>query len=195
MSFINGIGALGSGLSSLAALAAQDEADQRRPSLLSSPATATQAPPTDDAAPAKASAPTPAAAAIAATGSVPPDLLPIYESAAKRTGIPVDVLIAQGKQESGWNPNAVGSAGEIGVMQVKPSTAANPGYGLKPIDPATLKDPAVNIAFAADYLRARAGFGADLSSPAALNRALTAYNGGGDPRYVQNVRQHMGTQS
>ena len=63
---------------------------------------------------------------------------------------------------------------------------------MRGVDPATLKDPAANIAFAADYLKARAGQNADFSNPSIVNTALAAYNGGGDPRYVQNVRRYMG---
>jgi hypothetical protein len=123
--------------------------------------------------------------------TAPAALMPLYEAASKRTGIPVAVLIAQAKQESGFNPNAVGKAGEIGLHQIKPSTAANPGFGLKGVDPSTLNDPAVNINFAADYLKARAGKDANFNDPTTVDAALAAYNAGGDPRYVQNVRQHM----
>lgn len=187
MSLLNGLGA---SLSSFGALGLKDEADQQaqapRPLLNSTPA----------AAPAAGIAGAPGATeatdvpAPSSVKGVPQDLLPIYQAASKRTGIPVDVLIAQGKQESNFDPNAVGSAGEIGIHQIKPSTAAQPGFGLKGIDPATLKDPAVNINFAADYLKARAG-NPNFNDPAAVNAALASYNGGGDPNYVANVRRHM----
>jgi soluble lytic murein transglycosylase-like protein len=134
----------------------------------------------------------PPGTSIATGGSiaVPPELLPIYQEASARTGIPVDVLIAQGKQESGFNPNAVGGAGEIGLHQIKPSTAKDPGFGMTGIDPATLKDPRVNINFAADYLKARGGPRTDFSDPATVNAALKNYNGGGDPNYVANVNRY-----
>jgi soluble lytic murein transglycosylase-like protein len=184
VSLINGFSALGSGLN-----AKDADAQVRAPLMNSAPAaTALESTP-------PASAPAQAAqAALASTtpANVPADLLPIYQAAAKRTGIPVDLLIAQGKQESNFNADAVGSAGEIGLHQVKPSTAANPGYGLKGIDPATLKDAAVNIAFAADYLKAKAGGNVDWNDPKAVDTALAKYNGGGDPNYVANVRSHMG---
>lgn len=189
MSLINGFSALGSGLNAFADNAAKDAAAQVRAPLLSSaPAASPESTPPAPSAPAQAAQ---AALASATPANVPPDLLPIYQAAAKRTGIPVDVLIAQGKQESGFNADAVGSAGEIGIHQVKPSTAANPGYGLPGIDPATLKDPAVNIGFAADYMRAKAG-NVNFNDPAAVDAALKSFNGGGDPNYVANVRQHMG---
>lgn len=163
-----------------------------------------------DATTAAAAAPAPAAPGAAAatptdkgtvavpagkgTIAVPAALMPIYQAAAARTGIPVAVLIAQGKQESDFNPNAVGSAGEIGIHQIKPSTAADPGYGLKGIDPRTLQDPSANINFAADYLKARAG-NPNFNDPASVDAALAAYNSGGDPNYVANVRRYMGAPS
>lgn len=190
MSLINGLGA---GLAAFGALGLKDEADQAeqartaRPLLNSTPAA--DAPAVGIAAAPGATAATDVPAPSSVKG-VPPDLLPIYQAASKRTGIPVDVLIAQGKQESNFNPDAIGSAGEIGIHQIKPTTAADPGYGLKGIDPATLKDPAVNINFAADYLKAKAG-NPNFNDPASVDAALAAYNGGGDKNYVANVRQHM----
>jgi soluble lytic murein transglycosylase-like protein len=195
VSLINGISGLGSGLGVFAGNAEQDLATQTRAPLLNSATPAAPAAATPDATPAGPAPATAAQAALATasggSANVPVDYLPIYQAAAKRTGIPIDVLIAQGKQESNFDPNAVGSAGEIGLHQVKPSTAADPGYGLKGIDPATLKDPAVNINFAADYMRAKAG-NPNFNDPASVDAALKAYNGGGDPNYVANVRSHMG---
>lgn len=197
-SFLNGLGSLAQGLSSFSANSAADKATQAAaaPAPAAAPAAAPDTPPAAAATPAAADPDAPPAAAAkpgaAIPAGVPANLLAIYTAAAKRTGIPVAVLVAQGKQESNFNPNAVGSAGEIGISQIKPSTAAQPGYGMKGIDPATLKDPAVNINFAADYLRARAGNGVDFANPKAVDAALTSYNGGGDKNYVANVRQHMG---
>lgn len=186
MSLLNGIAGFASGLSNFSGAALTD--DTNRKSLMNSTSTdATAAAP----APAAAPASTPAPAAATSVAGVPSQYLPIYEAASKRTGIPLDILIAQGKQESGFNPNAIGSAGEIGLQQVKPSTAANPGYGLKGIDPATLKDPTVNINFAADYMKARAG-NPNFNDPASVDAALQSYNAGGDPNYVANVRSHLG---
>lgn len=139
-----------------------------------------------------AAATQPAASAAASAAGVPAALIPVYQAASKRTGIPVAVLIAQGRQESDFNPNEIGSAGEIGIHQIKPSTALEPGYGVTPIDPKTLKDPVVNINFAASYLRAKAGMGVDFSDPRVVDHALALYNAGGDPHYVSNVRRYMG---
>jgi soluble lytic murein transglycosylase-like protein len=126
-----------------------------------------------------------------ADAKVPDEWIPYYQEASQRTGIPVDVLIAQARQESGFNASATGKAGEIGVHQIKPSTAAEPGFGVRPIDPATLKDPRANINFAADYLKAHLPPGADPKDPAAIRLALKGYNGGGDPNYVANVTRYL----
>jgi len=125
------------------------------------------------------------------TATVPPELMPHFQEASARTGIPVDVLIAQARQESSFNANAVGGAGEIGIGQILPSTARNPGYGLPGVDPAALKDPRTNINFQADYLKALLPPGADPKDPAAIRAALLRYNGGGDPNYVNNVTRYL----
>jgi soluble lytic murein transglycosylase-like protein len=127
-----------------------------------------------------------------AGGSLPAEYLPYYQEASARTGIPVNVLIAQGKQESGFNPNATGGAGEIGLHQILPATAQSPGFGMAGVDPATLRDPRANINFAADYLKARGGPRTDFSNPANVEAALKNYNGGGDPNYVQHVMRYAG---
>ena len=122
---------------------------------------------------------------------VPPEYMPMFEAAAKRNNIPVDLLIAQARQESGFNPNAAGG----GLMQIQDKTALKPGFGMQGVQsPAILKDPATNINFGADYLAARAkAIGADLNTPQGQALALREYNGGGDPKYVQNVTRYMPT--
>lgn len=193
MSFLNGLGSLSADFAALAKNSATDDEAQAETTPTPAVAAHVAAPP--DTAPVATDASATASAAklgSAVPTDVPANLLPIYEAAAKRTGIPLAVLVAQGKQESGFRSDAVGSAGEIGISQIKPSTAAQPGFGMQGINPATLRDPTVNINFAADYLRARAGQGVDFADPRAVDAALARYNGGGDPNYVANVRNHMG---
>lgn len=184
MGFLDGLGSLGTGLSTFAGNALKDEigrTPERKPLLNSTPS-APPAESTPEAAPEKAAT---------SVAGVPAEYMPLYEAASKRTGIPIDVLVAQAKQESGFRPDAVGGAGEIGLHQILPSTARDPGFGMRGVDPASLRDPAANIAFAADYLKARGGQGADFSNPTTVDQALTAYNGGGR-NYAANVRRHMG---
>lgn len=123
----------------------------------------------------------------------PADLAPIIEEASRETGIPAPILTAQLRQESNFDPNARGRAGEIGLAQIMPTTARQPGYGVQPVDPARLSDPRENILFGARYLagRGRAAGVTDWNDPAQVDRALAAYNGGGDPNYVQNVRRWL----
>ena len=123
--------------------------------------------------------------------NVPPEYLPFYQAASARTGIPVETLIAQSRQESGFNPNATGKAGEIGIAQVMPATAKSPGFGMAPVDPKALRDPETAINFQADYLKAHLPKGADPTDPVAIAKALQGYNGGGDPNYVANVNRYL----
>ncbi|WP_165839057.1 transglycosylase SLT domain-containing protein [Roseicella frigidaeris] len=136
--------------------------------------------------------PNPQPMPAATPAQTPPQFAPAVQTAAQRNSIPPQLLAGILSRESGWNPNARGGAGEVGLGQILPSTARNPGFGMQGVDPATLNDPTANINFAADYFGARArAKGLDLSNPSHQDLALRAYNGGGDPNYVQNVRAKM----
>ena len=113
---------------------------------------------------------------------------------AQKYGVPLRTALAMVLQESGGNPNAVGDGGRsIGLGQIQDATARNPGYGVAPMDPAQRTDPAANLDFSLNYLtsKGRAVGATDLSNPEHEALALKAYNGGGDPNYVQNVRDKM----
>ena len=64
-------------------------------------------------------------------------------------GVPVSLAHAVIRVESNYNPNARGSAGEIGLMQIKPSTARMMGYSG---GNAGLFNPETNIKFGMKYL-------------------------------------------
>jgi len=134
--------------------------------------------------------------------NVPPELQRIYERVARDTGIPAAVLIAQGSHESGgFSPEVLtgrrrGSRGEIGLAQVLPSTAANPGHGIAPVTEQQLLDPEQAIRFQAQYLRARGAAAGvtDWNDPQQAMRGLAAYNGTGEQaqgyaRTVMNLAQ------
>lgn len=126
-----------------------------------------------------------------ASVTMPPEYQAYYDEASRRTGIPATVLMAKDRQESGFNPGTTGQAGEIGISQIKPSTATDPGYGLTGVrNPEVLRDPRTAINFGADYLKARAG-NINWSDPAQVAAALRAYNGGGDPNYAANVMRYI----
>jgi soluble lytic murein transglycosylase-like protein len=131
-----------------------------------------------------------AAPAAPTMADVPAELIPHFEEASRATGVPVPLLIAQAKQESGFRADARGRSGEIGIMQVMPSTAQQPGFGLQPVDPATLNDPRANIMFGAQYLAAR-NKGVDWNDPTQRDAGLGRYNGGGDPNYAANVTRNL----
>ncbi|MER8502972.1 MULTISPECIES: lytic transglycosylase domain-containing protein [unclassified Mesorhizobium] len=64
-------------------------------------------------------------------------------------GVPVSLANAVIKIESNYQPNQVGSAGEIGLMQIKPATARMMGYS-GPVQ--GLYDPDTNIKYGMKYL-------------------------------------------
>lgn len=74
-------------------------------------------------------------------------------------------------QESRWNPKALSPAGAMGLTQVMPATARQPGYGVAPLsDP---WDPAANYKFGQDYLTAMLE-----EFNGQIEPALVAYNAG-----------------
>ena len=68
---------------------------------------------------------------------------------AARHGLPAEIADAVVRVESGYDPSAVGSVGEVGLMQVRPSTAAMLGFAGPVSD---LFDPATNIRLGVAYL-------------------------------------------
>ncbi|MBB3945748.1 soluble lytic murein transglycosylase-like protein [Rhizobium skierniewicense] len=68
---------------------------------------------------------------------------------AKRYGVPTNLAHAIVSVESKFNPKARGSAGEVGLMQIKPATARMMGYrGTTQ----ALYDPETNIRWGMQYL-------------------------------------------
>jgi hypothetical protein len=84
-------------------------------------------------------------------------------AAANAAGVPPSLALAVAQQESGFNQNARGQAGEIGIFQVMPTTA--PGVNLS--DPTTNINTGVSLL--AKYYQQ---YGGDTAS------VLTAYNAG-----------------
>lgn len=129
-----------------------------------------------------------------APSGVSPELLGMVTPIAQKYGVPLNVALGLVLQESGGNPGAVGDGGQsVGLGQIQAATARQPGYGVPPMDPAKRGDPAANLDFAMNYLTSKGRhIGAtDWNNPEHVDKALAAYNGGGDPNYVQNVRGRM----
>lgn len=96
----------------------------------------------------------------------PADLASIYERAASRYALPVNLLYAVSAQESGFIVRATSSAGAMGLMQLMPGTASE--YSVS-----NAYDPTQNIMGGAAYL-------ADLEHQfnGNLTLVLAAYNAG-----------------
>jgi hypothetical protein len=96
--------------------------------------------------------------------------LPIVQREAAAVGLPPALADAVAMVETGYRPDAVGSSGEIGIMQLMPATARQLGfYG----STSELADPATNIRLGVRYLaRAWALGGGDIC------RSLMKYRAG-----------------
>jgi len=88
-----------------------------------------------------------------------------FEAAAGANGLDPDFLTAVARTESGLNPDAVSSAGAIGLMQLMPATAR--GLGVDP------RVPQQNIMGGARHLRALLD-----RFDGQIDLALAAYNAG-----------------
>lgn len=94
----------------------------------------------------------------------------IIERETANTNLPADIAEAVVFVESGYNPAVIGNAGEIGLMQVRPETAAMLGFRGSQ---AELAEPDINIHYGVLYLsQAWRLAGGDLC------RALTKYRAG-----------------
>lgn len=119
--------------------------------------------------------------------------LPAIAQEAAASGVPPALIDAVVRIESRYDPTAVGSIGEIGLMQVRPKTAALLGFqGTS----AELAEPRTNLRYGVGYL-AKAWRLADGD----LCRALMKYRAGhGSDKmsalsieYCRRARQHLAT--
>ena len=111
----------------------------------------------------------------------------IVRREASARGLPPEVAEAVAYVESGFSPDAVGTVGEIGLMQIRPATAEMLGHDGGALG---LFDPATNARFAVRYLakgwslaggdlcralmKYRAGHGSETISPLSANYCLRA---------------------
>lgn len=90
----------------------------------------------------------------------------IFSAASEKYDVPVNLLKAVAKAESGFNPKATSSCGAMGVMQLMPGTA-------KALGVTDAYDPTQNIMGGAKYLsQMLSRFNGDTS------KAVAAYNAG-----------------
>ncbi|MHA7192022.1 transglycosylase SLT domain-containing protein [Arthrobacter sp. MDT2-16] len=120
---------------------------------------------------------------LTSTPAIPNGWGDLVDAAAKTAGLPVSVVAAQLKQESGWNEGAWSPAGAQGVAQFMPGTWALYGEGG---DPFSAEDaiPAYGRYMAAlkEQVQPLAGDDADLL----VRLTLAAYNAG--PGAVQAAK-------
>ncbi len=79
----------------------------------------------------------------------PVDLRVMVRTEAVQRGLAPEIADAVATVESGYRPGAIGDVGEIGLMQVRPSTARMLGFAGTNLE---LADPATNIRYGVDYL-------------------------------------------
>jgi soluble lytic murein transglycosylase-like protein len=73
----------------------------------------------------------------------------MVEKEARRLGLAPEIAEAVMAVESSYNPGAIGGAGEIGLMQILPSTARMLGFTGTPSE---LAVPATNVHYGVTYL-------------------------------------------
>jgi soluble lytic murein transglycosylase-like protein len=117
---------------------------------------------------------------------------------AQRSKIDHCLALAQAEVESEFRHDAVGAAGEIGLFQILPTTAAlfetklgafkRPSVAARQTrrDLGDLASPVVSTRFAMAYLRDI------MTRRATIREALTEYNGGPGGRHPQYYRMVMG---
>jgi hypothetical protein len=101
------------------------------------------------------------------------DYYELADSMAERYGLDPDIFRRQIQQESGFQEGAVSPVGAIGLGQVMPATAADPGYGVTPLAADRMTDPEENLRFSAEYMRAMLD-----RNEGDYSLALAAYNAG-----------------
>ncbi|MDE1158274.1 MAG: transglycosylase SLT domain-containing protein [Neorhizobium sp.] len=105
----------------------------------------------------------------------------LIEKYAAMNGVPVELATAVIQIESNFRPTVRGSAGEIGLMQVKPATARLMGYRGSDYG---LFDPETNIRFGMKYLA-----GAHALGDGKICGTILKYNAGHGARRMNPVSQ------
>ena len=117
--------------------------------------------------------------------------LDMFVQRAREQIVPAELVDAVAFVESAYDPSATGQAGEVGIMQVMPSTAAMLGFqGNR----AQLADVDTNIRYGVQYLA-----GAVRQADGDLCRALMKYRAGHGEEtmsarsveYCRRVREHL----
>jgi hypothetical protein len=95
----------------------------------------------------------------------------LARSMAESRGIDPDIYVRLISRESGFDSTARSEKGALGIAQIMPDTARDPGYEVRPIRDRL--DPVESLRFGADYLSAMLG-----KYDGNYEKALAAYNAG-----------------
>jgi cell wall-associated NlpC family hydrolase len=124
-------------------------------------------------------APASTSSAMMGNVTVPAQYVNTVEQAASANGIPSSLLAGLIQQESGFNPDAVSSAGAEGIAQFMPATAA--GLGVDPYDPTSAINGAAQML--GSYTRQFGSYADALAAYNAGSSAVERY--GGIPPYAE----------
>lgn len=111
--------------------------------------------------------------------------MPLFQKYGRTYDIDWKLLAALAFQESGMNPNKKSTAGAVGIMQIKPSTAAGKNVSIKNVE----NDVENNIHAGAkylDFLHQRYFSDPTIAHHAQLEFTLAAYNAG--PARIRSLR-------
>ena len=109
---------------------------------------------------------------------------PYFEKYADRYGFDWRLLLAMAYQESGLDPDTISHRGAIGLMQILPSTAADPNVGIPRID--RLENNIHAAVKYLDFIRDRYFSEPNISPRNRVRFALAAYNAG--PAKIRRAR-------
>ena len=113
------------------------------------------------------------------------DLSAVFQKYGQKYGFDWLALAAVGYQESRLDQSVRSKAGAVGIMQMKPSTAADKNVGITPIDTVDSNVHAAAKYFA--FLRDRYFSDPEISNHARFNFTLAAYNAG--PARIASLRR------
>jgi membrane-bound lytic murein transglycosylase MltF len=113
------------------------------------------------------------------------DYRPYFETYARRYGFDWRLILAMAFQESGLNPKKKSHRGAVGLMQIRPPTAADPKVAIKNIDEVENNIHA-GVKYL-DFLRDRYFSDGDISPRDRVRFSLAAYNAG--PATIRRARK------
>ncbi|MFP4446531.1 MAG: transglycosylase SLT domain-containing protein, partial [Desulfosudaceae bacterium] len=110
---------------------------------------------------------------------------PYFEKYADRYNFDWRLLLAMAYQESGLSPEIVSHRGAVGLMQILPSTAADPNVGIDKVD--RVENNIHAAVKYLDFIRDRYFSEPDISPRNQVRFALAAYNAG--PAKIRRARK------